>query len=444
MRIAHLLRKYNPAEWGGTETVIQQLFEGLRKHGAESIVYCPRLETNGSASGAPVNGNGPNGKPAHPATNGHHVADPLADAGCFVRRFNACVPVWGLSDEQRRQILSVGGNLMSFDLLHSLWTTPRLSIIHSHALGRVGGIGLTVARWRKIPFVITVHGGVYDLPTELKRAFAANSSRGIEWGKAFGVLLRARRVLEEADAIITCNPREAAMIREKHPDRRVLVQPHGVRAEVYATDHREAALAAFPRLQGRDVLLSLGRIDAVKNQGWLVEQMRALVQRHPNALLVLAGACTDEAYGRTLEKRIDELGLRNFVLLTGKLPPADPRLIGLMQLARVAILQSISETFGLVILEAWAAGTPAISSRTSGASALIEHGKTGWLFDLNRPEEFHEAVDTVLSNRSAVEQVIAIARARVIAEYDSQVLAARIKNLYTELGEERHALCHSA
>lgn len=443
MRVAHLLRKYNPAEWGGTETVIHQLFEGLRKHGAESIVYCPRLETNGAAAHG-ANGNGKNGHAAAPGANGQNVRDPLADAGCFVRRFSACVPVWGLSDEQRRQVLSVGGNLMSFDLLHSLWTTPRLSIIHSHALGRVGGIGLTVARWRKIPFVVTVHGGLYDLPEDLKRAFRTQSSRGIEWGKAFGMLLRARKVIEDADAIITCNPREAALIREKHPDRRVMVQPHGVRAEVYATDHREAARAAFPAVQNRDVLLSLGRIDAVKNQSWLVEQMPAVIQRHPKALLVLAGACTDEAYGRALDKRIAELGLGNFVLLTGKLPPADPRLVGLMQLARVAILQSISETFGLVILEAWAARTPAISSRTSGASALIEHGRTGWLFDLDKPQGFHEAVDTVFAQREAVEQAVAAAHARVIAEYDVHVLAVRIKNLYTELKEKRHALCHSA
>src|SRR3954468_9802465 len=196
MRIAHLLRKYNPAEWGGTDTVIHQLFDSLRREGADSIVYCPRLPANAS--------NGANGHNGH-AANGHTVRDPLAEAGCLVRRFNACVPVWGLSDEQRRQMIAVGGNLMSFELLHSLWTAPRLSIIHSHALGRVGGIGLTVARRRKIPFVVTVHGGVYDLPPGLKESFGAPDIQGWEWGKLFGFLLRARRVLDDADAIVTCN-----------------------------------------------------------------------------------------------------------------------------------------------------------------------------------------------------------------------------------------------
>jgi starch synthase len=419
MRVAHLLRKYNPAEWGGTETVIHQLFDGLRREGVESVVYCPRI---------PI----------------EQDRDPLAEAGCRVERFNACVPVWGISNEERRQMISVGGNLMSFDLLRALWMAPDLSLIHTHALGRVGGIGLTIARRRKVPFVVTVHGGVYDLPESVKTAFNAPRKRGVEWGKPFGMLLGARRVLEDADAILTCNRREAALIRERHPDRRVVVQPHGVPAHLYQANHRAAALAAFPQIIDRELLLSVGRIDPIKNQGWLVEQMPEVIRRHPKALLVLAGACTDEAYGATLNRRIEQLGLGQHVLLTGKLPPADARLIGLMQMARVMILHSISETFGLVILEAWAAGTPTISSRTSGASALIEHDKTGWLFDLDRPEGFHAAIETVLSQPEVTRRVVATARERVVADYDTRVLAARLKELYAHLKEESHALCHSA
>ena len=83
MRIAHLLRKYNPAEWGGTETVIHQLFDGLRREGTGSVVYCPSI----GASQTP---------------------DPLVAAGCAVQRFSACVPIWGISAEQRRQMIAVG------------------------------------------------------------------------------------------------------------------------------------------------------------------------------------------------------------------------------------------------------------------------------------------------------------------------------------------------
>jgi starch synthase len=416
MRVAHLLRKYNPAEWGGTETVIHQLFGSLQSEGVGSVVYCPAI----------------------PPSN---VPDPLAAVGCRVRRFHACVPVWGISSEQRRQMIAVGGNLMSFDLLRTLWR-ERFDVIHTHALGRLGGIGLTVARRRNIPFVVSVHGGVYDLPEAMRRSFNSPRKQGWEWGKPFGLLLRARKVLVEADAILTCNRREAELLSAQHPDRRVIVQPHGVAAAVYETDHRAAARAAFPRIAGRAVLLSLGRIDPVKNQGWLVEHLPELVRRHPDVLLVLAGPCTDEPYGETLRRRIEEGGLGGNILLTGKIPPGDPRLIGLMQEARVAILQSISETFGLVILEAWAAGTPAISSRTSGASALIEHQRNGWLFHLDRPAGFFDAVEVALRNPQARAAAIAAARARVIADYDTRVLAGRMKQLYQQLHEERHALRH--
>jgi glycosyltransferase involved in cell wall biosynthesis len=420
MRVAHLLRKYNPAEWGGTETAIQRLVDGLRRENVASVVYCPALPPNTPA-----------------------VPDPLVEEGCAVHRFRACVPVWGISPEQRRQMIAVGGNLMSFDLIRALWSAKH-SIIHSHALGRIGGIGLTIARRKKIPFVVTVHGGAYDLPPALKQSFDANAGRGWEWGKPFGLLLRSRHVLTEADAILTCNAREAELIRQRHPDRRVIVQPHGVPAHLYAVDHRMAARAAFPQIVDRDVLLAVGRIDAVKNQGWLVEQVPELRRRHPRMLLVLAGACTDEAYGENLGRRIEQLGVGDSVLLAGKLPPADPRLIGLLQEAKVALLPSISETFGLVILEAWAAGTPAISSRTSGASALIEDGKNGWLFDLERPEGFHAAIDTALTNREARERAISLGQARVTAEFDSRVIATQVRQLYENLQQEYHAHRHSS
>jgi alpha-maltose-1-phosphate synthase len=414
MHVAHLLRKYNPAEWGGTETVIQQLFDGLRRRGVDSVVYCPALDATQSN-------------------------DPLADAGCEVKRFRACVPVIGISPEQRRQMIAVGGNLLSFDLLQMLWTDQRCAVIHSHTLGRIGGVGLTMARRKKLPFVLTIHGGVYDLPESMRKAFSA-PMKGWEWGKAFGMLVRARHVLNEADAVITCNPREAQLIQERHPQRRVMVQPHGVPARIYNVDHRQSALAAFPMLERHNVVLSLGRIDPVKNQAWLVRQLPELLRRHPSILLVLAGACTDEAYGRSLEQQVRELGLENHVVITGKLPPADPRLIGLLQLARVCVLQSISETFGMVILEAWAAGTPAISSRTSGPCALIEHGRNGCLFDLERPETFHEAIDAVLNSEMTRARMVAAGRERVVSDYDTAVLAGRMKELYRELYEEKYAL----
>jgi len=413
MRVVHILRKYNPAEWGGTETALQRLFDGFRPNGIIPIVYCPRIA-------------------------GRVRQDPLAEAGCTVKRFKVCVPVVGISHEQRRQMVSVGGNLMSFDLVRSLWKEMAVALIHSHTLGRLGGIALTIAKKKWIPCVVTIHGGVLDLPAALKREF--ERSRGWEWGKIFGALFHSRRLLGDADAILTCNAKEASLLKTRYPGRRILVHPHGVPLRQYETDHREAARQAFPAIRNRDVLLCVGRIDSVKNQGWLIERALAIFLKHPQAMLVLAGACTDPAYGQAIEKEIARLGLQRQVLLTGGLPPGDPRLIGLFQEAKVVLLPSISETFGVVILEAWAAGTAVISSRTSGATSLIQHRQNGWIFHLESPKQFHDALDEALLQPELAAQFAAAGRNLVATKYDTHLLASRMKDLYQELIEEKNAL----
>jgi starch synthase len=418
MRTVHLLRKYNPAQWGGTETAIQRLFDGLREHEVESVVYCPRL-------------------------GGHRrdedARDPLAAAGYRIERFNAFVPVIGISAQRKRQLISVGGNLMSFDLISSLWRERSVSIIHTHALGRIGGIALTIAKQRRVPFVITIHGGVLDLPPQIKKDFNKPVG-GWEWGRFFGLLFQSHRLFPEADAIITCNGVEARLLQEKYPHKRIVVQPHGVPLEKYQHDHRDEALNAFPQIHGKQILLCVGRIDPIKNQGWLIDQAPEIFRKHPRAMIVLAGSCTDEQYGEVIRQKIDSLGLRDRVLLTGGLPPNDPRLIGLFQEADVLVLPSKSETFGLVILEAWATGTMVLSNRTSGASTLVRDGQNGWLFDLENPQTFHEPLDQALAKSEVARRVLRRGGDEVHTEYNIGALAGRMKKLYETLIEEKNAL----
>lgn len=419
MRVAHILRKYVPAEWGGTETALQRLTEGLTAQGVTSAVYFP-------GTAVPVAG------------------DPLTAAGCELHPYRACVPVWGLPESTRQQMLAVGGNILSFDLPWMLSRDREVDVIHSHVLGRIGGIAGTVARRRNLPLVISIHGGVLDMPAGLRQNLSATTNhRGLEWGRLFGWWWRARHLLNEADAILTCNTREAELLRAQYPNQRIVVQPHGVNTAQFRPDHRAAALAAFPTLRDRTVLLMMGRIDPVKNQRWVVEQMPHVVARHPGVLLVLAGACTHAEYGVELKADIERLGLSNHVLLTGGLPPGAPRTLGLMQLARVAILASVSETFGLVVLESWAAGAAALASKTTGATALVRDGQNGGLFDLAHPAEFHERLDRLLTD-DAWQARLVEAGHRGAAEYDTVALARRIQLLYAQLCDDKHALRHSA
>jgi glycosyltransferase involved in cell wall biosynthesis len=408
MRVIHLLRKYDPAEWGGTESAVQRLFQGLRGHGVTPVMYCPKL------------------------SNESRDTPDRSDAS-ELKRFRACIPILGISREYRQQLVAVGGNLMSFDLMPALLAERDAALIHTHTLGRLGSIASAVARARGLPFVVSIHGGLFDLPAPLKSDFENAKSIGYDWGKIFGALLKSRDLISRADAILTCNPKEAQLVRERYPAKRVQVQPHGIDTALYASDQKHAALNAFPQLRGRDVLLCVGRIDPVKNQTWIIAETPAVLRRHPNALIVLAGPCTDAAYGERIRKQISESAMNGHVLLAGGLPPADPRLIGLFQLARAVLLPSISETFGLIIIEAWAAGTPTISSRTSGGTSVIKSGQNGWLFDLHNPAEFHEAVDAAMSRPDLRARLADAGRDMVRAEYDQSAIAGQVKKLYDEL-----------
>jgi len=420
MRVVHLLRKYDPAEWGGTETAVQRLSDGLHQLGISPIMYCPRLNGGGGSRDR----DGKNGFP--------------------IKRFKACVPVWGISRQQKRQFVAVGGNLMSFDLLAKLWWEREATLIHSHTMGRLGSIASIVAQARRLPFVLSIHGGLFDLPATVKNGFNQTARRGIDWGRLFGMLLRSRHLLSRADAILTCNPREAELVRARYPHQRVQLLPNGIPFAVYQEDHQVVAREAFPQIRDRQVILCVGRIDPVKNQRWLVEQASKVFAQHPNALLVFAGASTDQDYSHVLQQRIQKLGLAERILFTGGLPGNDPRLLGLFRAAQVVVLPSVSETFGLVLLEAWASGTPVISSRTSGASSLVKQGENGWLFDLETPSMFHEALAVTLQNLELRMQLARAGAELVRAEYDVVSVASRVKKLYEQLIEEKHALRHSA
>lgn len=440
MRVIHLLRKYDPAEWGGTETAVQRLCDGLRQQGVASLMYCPYVNDNGTkrtlpASAAPPVRTIKNRLASSEARNGD-------DGG--IKRYKICVPTWGASRESKRQLIAVGGNLMSFDLLPAMWREPDVALVHTHTLGRLGGIASAVARGRHLPFVVSIHGGLLDVSPALKTTFNASTYSGFDWGKIFGLLLQSRRLIQHADAVLACNLTEAELLRTRHPGKRIEIQPHGIPVGTYQQNHRAAAREAYPQICERDILLCVGRIDPVKNQSWLITHAPEICRNHPDALLVLAGACTNEAYGQSLERQIRDLGITDRVLITGGLPQGDPRLIGLIQESRAVLLPSISETFGLVLLEAWAAGTAVISSRTSGASALIRDGENGWLFDLSYPKAFHQAVSQTIQNSDLRARLAESGRELVHREYDVTSIAGKVKQLYRELIEDKHALRHSA
>lgn len=403
--VGHILRKCDPAEWGGTEMALLRMCDALALQGVENVVFSPRL---------PV-----------------EVDDPFAQAGHRVKRFHAVLPVAGITQAQRRQAVAVGGNLLSPDLPLRMMVESDLHVVHSHTGNRLGATALRVARMRRLPFVMTIHGGVLDLPESVRRKLVEPTRGGLEWGRAFGLLLGTRRLIEQSDLVIAVNRTEARLLGQRYPDLHVQVVPHGIPADRFAWDRRKAVFDAWPVLRERPFVLVAGRIDSPKNQGWLICEWAAVAERHPDTMLVVAGPVTDAAYGAEVRRAAERMAGR--VMVVGGLAPEDERLTGLFQAAQAVVLPSVSETFGIVVVEAWAAGTPVLTSRTSGALELVVDGVDGLVFDLGAPQGFHRALDRLLGDRDLRDRLVHAGRRRAFEEYANEAIARRMRGIYEQL-----------
>jgi glycosyltransferase involved in cell wall biosynthesis len=139
------------------------------------------------------------------------------------------------------------------------------------------------------------------------------------------------------------------------------------------------------------VALLVGRMDPIKGQDFAIEAFASLAEKYPRLKLVLVGngsfsgssaglGLSKSAVWRThLEGMVAKAGLVKRVIFTGHL--GQKELDCLYERCWFTILPSIREGFGLVAVESWLHGKPAIVTERAGIADLIEDGKNGLLFD---------------------------------------------------------------
>ena len=142
---------------------------------------------------------------------------------------------------------------------------------------------------------------------------------------------------------------------------------------------------------------------------------------------VVAGDVSEDfaAYEAKLRALVADLGLADAVSFVG--PQSRPELARLMRSARIVLVPSHSETFGLVALEAAASGTPVIASAAGGLREAVAHGETGQLMDSRRPEDWGAAITYLLTTPGLLGRMGTVARVharRFVWEWSALRLAA--------------------
>ncbi len=394
-------RRFVQHEWGGTETVILETCRRLLAQGHHTeIVTSSALSTPG----------------------------PDTIAGIPISRHSYFYPYWGLTNENRARMDQVGGSYFSFSMLRRLLTMPRPDIIHLHTQKRPGAIGRYAAMKRGIPYVVSLHGGNIDIPESEAKDLASPYAGTWEWGRALGWWVGSRRVMEDASAIICVGKPEQMAMQQRYPNKRVEYLPNGVDPERFRAGDGAGFRAALGIPQDAKVLLTVARIASQKNQLLAIDSLRQIRANDPSVHWVFVGPVNDEVYYQKVRAAAKAQGLEHCAHFLGGFPSGDSRLADAYHAADLSVLPSVHEPFGIVLLEAWAAGCPVLASRVGGIPHFVEDGVDGFLFDSNDPRDLVRVYETL--SRERLMESAERGLQKVLSEYTWDTLTRRLLQIY--------------
>ncbi|MCI4326091.1 MAG: glycosyltransferase family 4 protein [Thermoplasmata archaeon] len=192
----------------------------------------------------------------------------------------------------------------------------------------------------------------------------------------------------------------------------------------------------FARSIGVDgpFLLFVGRLASNKGLLGLLEAFRPLAGHDPSATLVIVGE--DGGMRPALAAKVAALGLGRRVRFTGFV--ADERLLAsAFREARLFVLPSEYEAFGLVILEALAQGTPAVASRVGGIPEFLEDGKAGRLVPPNDPAALAGTLAALWDDEPARLRFGAYGRDQVVPRYSWDRVVDELERIFHDVADGR-------
>lgn len=216
-----------------------------------------------------------------------------------------------------------------------------------------------------------------------------------------------------------------------------LLPPTTLRTVVYnGIDFREfaqpqAGATLRQRFPGRHIILNIGHLEARKNQHYLLGVAQALRAHRQDFVIGLVGQGPDEA---SLRAHIAANGLADHVVLLGYHTPVAP----LLQEADLYVHTALSESFGLVLIEAIAAGAPALAFALDGTREVLAATPAALLDAAAPPAALARHLHELLADAAARTHLHAQQHAYAAARFTSQTLAANTLAFFEQV--RQHAV----
>lgn len=293
--------------------------------------------------------------------------------------------------------------------------TQDFDVIHAHDW-LVTHAAVTLKHHLDLPLVATIHSTEAGrhrgwLPDDTSKAI-----HSIEWWLTY----EARRVL-------TCSAHMRWEVNRlfELPDSKAAIVPNGVDIAEFAVDPQCAAAVRAEYGDGPLVVFA-GRLVHEKGVQDLLDAAAVLLPRHPDLRVVIAGEGPHE---EELRDQASRRGLGEAVRFLGFVGGRE--LPELLAAADCFAMPSRYEPFGMVALEAIAAGTPVVAGSSGGLAEFIIDGETGLTHIPGDPLELSRAIDTVISDPALAQRLRDQAMDMVRERFTWQPLAAQTIDNYT-------------
>jgi L-malate glycosyltransferase len=249
------------------------------------------------------------------------------------------------------------------------------------------------------------------------------------WNKDWGPVRRTlvfsatdlrNRWLKNADAFVAMSRAIASEMRAAGvTDDKILHIPHGVDLERFhpADAAEKAALRQKLGLpETARIMTYTGRLLEGKGLEMLLDVFTGIARSYPESRVMLVGS----GDGQTLSVEDD---LRSHAMigpLVGRVifPGRVDNVADYLRASDMFVFPSVFEALGISLVEAAACGLPCVGSRTGGIVDVIEHEKTGLLFEPGDPAELAAALERMLSDPALGERLGRGARERAAAEFE--------------------------
>ena len=271
---------------------------------------------------------------------------------------------------------AIGGWLLyraALPIAKALHREKPFDIVHAHMLPRDGHAGLLLARALGVPVALTVHG------TDIFHYFIPGKE---PWKRNI-------RIAQNVDALMAVsNLLMSRVAPYRGEDRLSRVVQNGVDLSLVPNGEKRK-----PRS-----VISVGTLKARKCMDRTLEAFARLADEYPDATLTIVGIGEME---EQLRARIGQLGLQSRVTLTGGLPHEE--VLRRMAQSDLFVLPSWGEGYGIVYIEAMAAGCIAVGAKDEGIADTITDGENGFLVPAGDIDETERVMRQVFARPEAYE-----------------------------------------